>query len=153
MLSCARLYATPWTAAHQAPLTSTVSWDVFKFISIEPRMLSNHLILCSTHPSSLAFNPSQHSGSFSMSRLFASVGQSNGVSASTSVLPMNIQGWFPLGLTGLILLFKGLWRVFSITTIENINSLVLSLLYGPNLIISKKVGTNLYFTNAITSII
>ena len=56
------------------------------------------------------------SGSFPVSRLFASGGQSIG--ASASVLPMNIHGWFPLGLTGLIsLLFKGLWRVFSSTTI------------------------------------
>ena len=54
--------------------------------------------------------------------------------------------WFDLAVQGTL-------KVFSITTIENINSLVLSLLYGPNLIISKKVDTNLNFTNAITSII
>ena len=54
---------------------------------------------------------------FQMSQLFASGGQSIGVSASTSVLPMNIQDWFPLGLNGLIsLLSKGLSRVFSSTT-------------------------------------
>ena len=58
------------------------------------------------------------SGSFSVSRLFASVGQSIGASASASALPMNIQGWFPLGWTGLVsLLSKGLSRVFSSTTI------------------------------------
>ena len=58
------------------------------------------------------------SGSFQMSQLFTSGGQSIGASASASVLPMNIQGWFPLGLTGLISLqFKGLSRVFSSTTI------------------------------------
>ena len=58
------------------------------------------------------------SGSFPMSRLFTSGGQSIGASASASVLPVNIQGWFPLGLTGLIsLLSKGLSRVFSSTTI------------------------------------
>ena len=57
------------------------------------------------------------SGSFPMSQLYTSVGQSIG--ALASVLPMNIQGWFPLGLTGLIFLqFKGLWRVFSSTTIQ-----------------------------------
>ena len=57
------------------------------------------------------------SGLFPMSLLFASGGQSTGASASASVLPMNIQGWFPLGLTGLIsLLSKGLSRVFSSTT-------------------------------------
>ena len=54
-----------------------------------------------------------------MSQLFASGGQSIGTSASTSVLPMNIQGWFPLGLTYLIsLLSKGLSRVFSSTTAQ-----------------------------------
>ena len=57
------------------------------------------------------------SGSFQMSQFFPSGGQSIGVSASASVLPMNIQDWFPLGLTGLIsLLSKGLSRVFSNTT-------------------------------------
>ena len=59
------------------------------------------------------------SGSFSMSQFFASGGQSIGVSASTSVLPMNIQDWFPLGLTDLISLqSKGLSRVFSNTTVQ-----------------------------------
>ena len=59
------------------------------------------------------------SGSFQMSQLFASGGQSIGVSASASVLPMNIQGWFPLGWTGLIsLLTQGLSRVFSSTTVQ-----------------------------------
>ena len=58
------------------------------------------------------------SGSFPMSRLFTSGGQSIGVSTSASVLPMNIQGWFPLGFTGLISLQpKGLSRVFSSTTV------------------------------------
>ena len=59
------------------------------------------------------------SGSFQMSQFFSSGGQSIGVSASVSVLPMNIQGWFPLGWTGLIsLLSKGLSRVFSNTTVQ-----------------------------------
>ena len=59
------------------------------------------------------------SGSFSMSQFFASGGQSIGVSASASVLPMNIQDWFPLGLTDLISLqSKGLSRVFSNTTVQ-----------------------------------
>ena len=56
------------------------------------------------------------SGSFQMSRLFASGGQI--IRASASVLPMNIPSWFPLGLTGLILQFKGFWRVFSNTTVQ-----------------------------------
>ena len=60
------------------------------------------------------------SGTFHMSQLFASGGQSVGVSASTSVLPVNIQDWFPLGGTGLISLqSKGLSRVFSNTTVQN----------------------------------
>ena len=59
------------------------------------------------------------SASFQMSQLFASGGQSTGVSASTSVLPMNIQDWFPLGWTGWISLqSKGLSRVFSNTTVQ-----------------------------------
>ena len=59
------------------------------------------------------------SGSFPMSHFFSSGGQSNGVSASALGLPMNIQNWFPLGLTGWIsLLSKGLSRVFSNTTVQ-----------------------------------
>ena len=59
------------------------------------------------------------SDSFPVSQFFTSGGQSIGVSASASVLPMNIQGWFPLGLTDLISLqSKGLWRVFSNTTVQ-----------------------------------
>ena len=70
------------------------------------------------------------SGSFPVSQLFTSGGQNIGASVSASVLPMNIQGWAPLGLTGLIsLLSMGLSRVFSRT----INSLALSLLYGPTI--------------------
>ena len=59
------------------------------------------------------------SGSFPVGQLFTSDGQSIGASASASVLPMNIQGWFPLGLAGLISLqSKGLSRVFSNTTVQ-----------------------------------
>ena len=80
-------------------------------------MLSNHLILCYL----LLLLPSifPTSGSFPMSLLLASCGQSTGASGSVSVFPMNIQGWCPLGLTGLISLqSKGLSRVFSSTTIQ-----------------------------------
>ena len=70
-------------------------------------------------PSLLAFNLSQHQSLFQMSWLFASGGQSIGASASASVLPMNIQDLFPLGLTGWISLqSKGLPRVFSNTTVQ-----------------------------------
>ena len=71
------------------------------------------------------------SGSFPMSQFFTSGGQSIGVSASASVLPMNIQDWFPLGWTCLISLqSKGLSRVFSNTTVQK-HSSALSFLYSP----------------------
>ena len=166
------LFATPWTAACQAPLSSPVSQRFLKFMSIELLMLSNHLILC--HPisflhillsscsvmsDSLQPHGLQHtrlacpspspgacsnscplsqwcppaisssvipfsclqtspaSGSFLMSQLFTSGSQSIG--ASPSILSMNIQGWFPLGWTGLISLqSKGFSRVFSNTTVQ-----------------------------------
>ena len=97
-------------------------------------MPSNHLVLPLSSPSPPAFNFSQ-SQSFLMSRLFALDTQSVGASASASVLPMNIQDWFSLGLTGWISLqSKGLWRVFSNTTVQkSINSSALSFLYGPAL--------------------
>ena len=73
------------------------------------------------------------SGSLSVSRFFASDGQNIGISASASVLPMNIWGWFPLGWIGLISLqSKGLSR-FSNTTFKSINSLALSFLHSPTL--------------------
>ena len=73
-----------------------------------------------SHPVTLFFclQPFPASGSFPTNRLFSSGGQSIGASASASVLPVNIQGWFPLGLSGLIsLLSKGLSQVFSSTTV------------------------------------
>ena len=73
-------------------------------------------------------------GSFPMHQFFTSGGQTIGVSASTLVLPMNIQDWFPLGLTGWISLqFKGFSGVFSNATFESINSLAIRFLYGPTL--------------------
>ena len=72
------------------------------------------------HPWSTSFCPQSFPASelFPVSQLFASGGQSIGASASASVLPMNIQGWFPLGLSGLTsLLSKGLLRIFSSTTV------------------------------------
>ena len=72
------------------------------------------------------------SGSFPMSQFFPSGGQSIAASASTSVLPMNIQDWFPLGLTGLISLeSKGAQESSPMPQFKSINSSVLSLLYGP----------------------
>jgi len=73
------------------------------------------------------------SGSFQMTHFFASGGQSIGVSASASVLPMNIQDWFPLGLTGwLSLLSKGLSRVFSNTTVQKHQLFGVQLSLWPN---------------------
>ena len=70
-------------------------------------------------PSPPAFNLSQHQGLFQWSQFFTSGGQSSRASASTSVHPMNIQVWFPLGLTGWISLqSKGLSRVFSNNTVQ-----------------------------------
>ena len=89
LLSQVRLFATPWTAACQASLFITSSWSLLKLMSIESVMPSNHLILCCPFP----LLPSIFSalGSFPMNQFFASGGQSIGVSASASVLPMNIQ--------------------------------------------------------------
>ena len=73
-------------------------------------------------------------GYFQMSQFFTSGGQSIGVSASTSVLLMSIQDWFPLGWTGWISLkSKGLSRVFLRPHFKSINSSVLSFLYSPTL--------------------
>ena len=122
----------PWTAAHQASLSSTISQTLLKFMLIESGMRPNHLILCC--PFSFFLQSFPLSGSFPMCRLFASGGQSIGASASASVLPMYIQDWFPLGWTGCISLqSKGLSKVFSNTSLKNISSLVPRLLYGPTL--------------------
>ena len=89
-LSRVQLFATPWTAARQASLSITNSQSLLKLISIESVMPSNHLILCCP----LLLLPSifpNIRGFFPMNQLFASGGQSIGVSASASVLPMNIQ--------------------------------------------------------------
>ena len=74
------------------------------------------------------------SGSFPVSQFFTSGGQSIGISASASVLPMNIQDWFPLGWTGWIFSqSKGLLRVSPTPQFKSINSSALSFLYGPTL--------------------
>ena len=109
-------FATPWTAARQVSLSFTISQILLKLMSIESVMPSNHLILC--RPLLLLPSIFPSIRSFPMSQFFASGGQSTGASASTSVLPMNIQEWFPLGWTGWISLqSKGLSRVFSNTIV------------------------------------
>ena len=108
------LFAALWTAACQASLSFTISQSLLKLMSIESsngRLILCHLLLLL--PSIQSFPAS---GSFPMSQFFASGGQSIRALASASVLPMSIQDWFPLGLTGLIsLLSKGLSKVFSST--------------------------------------
>ena len=118
-LTCVQLFETPWTAAFQASLSITISWSLLKLMSTGSMMLSIHLILCcpllllpSVFPSIWVF-PND-----GKSWLLSSGGKSIGASASASDLPINIQGSFPLGLTGLFSLqSKGLSRVFSSTTI------------------------------------
>ena len=110
-LSLVWLFVMPWTAAHQAPLSPGVG-----SCSCPLNGDANHLILC--HPLLLLPSIFPSIRVFSVSQFFTSGGQNIGASASASVLPMNIQCWFPLGLTGLISLeSKGLSRVFSRTTI------------------------------------
>ena len=115
-LSRVQLFATPWTIAHQASLSITNSRSLLKLMSIESVMPSNHVILC--HPLLLLPSIFPRIRVFSIRHL-ASGGQIIGASPSASLLRMNIQGWFPLGLTGLIsLLSKGLFIVFSNTTVQ-----------------------------------
>ena len=116
-LSRVRLFATPWIAARQASLSITNSQSSLRLTSIESVMPSSHLIFC--HPLSSCPQPLPASGSFPVSQLFTWGGQSIGVSASASVLPMNTQDWSSLGWTGWISLqSKGLSRVFSNTTVQ-----------------------------------
>ena len=111
------LFVTPWTAACQASLSITNSWSPPKPMSIELVMPSNHLILHCPLLLLLSIFPGIRV--FQTSQLFVSGGQSIGVSASESVLPMNTQDWSPLRWTGWISLqSKGLSRVFSNTTVQ-----------------------------------
>ena len=115
LLSHVRLFATTWTAARQASLPSST-----------PRACSNlspssqwchPTISSSVVPFSSCLQSFPTSGSFPMSQFFVSGGQRIG--ASASVLPMNIQDWFPLGLTSWISLqSKSFSRVFSNTTVQ-----------------------------------
>ena len=116
-LSRVRLLVTPWAAACQAFLSFTISQSLLKLMGIESMTPSNHLIPVAPFTSCSQSFPA--SGSFPMSQFFALSSQSFGASASASVPPINIQGWFLLRLTGLIsLLSKGLSRVLSSTTVQ-----------------------------------
>ena len=99
-------------------------------------------------PSSPAFNLPQHQGlSFRMSQFFASSGQSIGASTSASVLPMNIQDWFPLELTGWISLqTKGLSKSSPTPQFKSISPSRLSLLYGPTLTSTHDYGKTIALT-------
>ena len=123
-LSRVWLFPTLWTVARQASLSFTISQSLLKLMSIESMILSNHLVLCCPFSSCLQSCPG--SGSSNESAL-ASGGQNIG--ASALVLPMNIQDWFPLGLTGL----SPLEESSSTPQFKSINSSVLRLLYGPTL--------------------
>ena len=116
-LTHVRCFATQWTAASRGFLSFTISWSLLKLMFVElviPPTISFSLAPFSSCPQSFSA-----SGSFPVSQLFTSGGQRIGASALTSVLPMKIQAWFPGGLTGLLsLLFKGLSRVFSSTTVQ-----------------------------------
>ena len=125
-LSRVWFFVTPWTAAHQASLSITNSRSLLKLMSVT---ISSSVIPFSTHLQSF-----RASGSFPMSLFFVSGGQSIGVSTSTSVLPRNIQDWFPLGWTG--------WspcsprdsqESSSIPQFKSINSSAFSFLYSPTL--------------------
>ena len=121
----------PWTSAHQPSLFFTISQSCSNSCPLSqgchPAISSPVVSFSSCLQSSAA------SGSLPMSWLFTLGSQSIGASAPTSVLPMNLQGWFPLGLTGLILCPRDSQESSLAPQFESINSSMLSLLYGPTL--------------------
>ena len=132
LLSHVWCFASPWTAACQPSLSITNSQSLLKLMAIKLVMPST--ISSSVLPFSLHLQSFPASGSFPVSQLFVSGGQSTGASASALFLPMNIQDWFPLGLTGWISLqSRGLSRVFSNDTVPKHQFLVLSFHYSPTL--------------------
>ena len=115
LLSHVWFFETACTAAGQGLLSITNSRSLLKLMLVESVMPSNHGILY--HPLSSHFQSFPTSGSFLISHLFPSGGQSIGTSASA--LPVTIQDWFSLGLTGWnSLQSKGLSRVFANTTVQ-----------------------------------
>ena len=115
-LSHVQLFATPRIAAGQVSLSVANSQSLLKLMSLSQwchPTISSYVV-----PLSSCLQSFPASGSFPMSQFFASGGQSIGVSASASVIPVTIQDWFPLGWTGLISLqSKGFSKVFSNTTV------------------------------------
>ena len=131
-LSGVWLFVTPWTTVYQVSLSFTISQNLVKFMFVEWVTPSNHL-LC--HP--LLLLPliflSQHEGLFQKVSSLQQVAKVLALQLQLSVLPINSQDGFPLGLTGFIsLLSKVLSRV-SALQFKSINSSALSLLYGPTL--------------------
>ena len=114
-LSCVRLFSTPWTAVSQASLSFTISQNLLKLMFIESVIPSKHLVLC--HP--LLLLPLIFPSTRVFSNESALCIRWPNIGASASVLPMNIQDIFPLGLTDLASLqSKGPSRVFCNTTVQ-----------------------------------
>ena len=115
-----------WVCSTPVSLSFTISWGLLRLMSIKSVILSNFLILCCP----LLLLPLIFSSIkvFCKSQFFTSGGQSNGASASISILSMNIQGWFPLGLTCLTPCCpKDSQESSPAPQFKNINSLMLSL--------------------------
>ena len=129
-----QLFVTPRTATHQASMSLTISW------SLSTCPISCPLYQC-RHPANSSsdtvfFCPQSFpaSGTFPMSQLFTSSDQNAGASASASVLPMSIQGWIPLRLTGLIYCCpRDSQESSPAPEFKGINALALCLLHGPAL--------------------
>ena len=132
-LSHVQLFATPWTTACQASLSITSSRSLLKLMSIEsvmPSTISSSVVPFFSCPQSFPA-----SGSFQMSQLFTSGGQSIRVSALLSVLPVNTQDWSPLGWTGWIppCSPRDSQESSPISQFKSINSSALSFLHSPTL--------------------
>ena len=121
----------PLVCSMPGPLSFTISQSLLKFMSFESVTLSKHLILCH---SLLLFclQSFPASGSCPVSQLFISRGQSIGALASASLLPMSIQGWFPLGLTGLISLHFNRFSTVFFSTFPKTSILRHSVFFQPN---------------------
>ena len=149
-LSRVQLFVTTWTVACQASLSFTISRVCSNSCPLSQRYhptISSSVIHFS---SCLQFFPA--SGSFLMSPFFASGGQNTGTSISTSVLPMNIRGWFLLGLTDLISWrAKGLSRVFSSKLFKGIHSSAFSLFYCQPLTSAHATGIKQHWPYRILS--
>ena len=115
LLSHVQLFVTQWTTARQSSTSFTISLSLPKFMFIESVIISSHLILCCF----LLFLPSIFPSMRVISNELALLKGGQSIGDSALIFPMNIQDWFPLGLTGLIpLLSKELSRGFSNTTIQ-----------------------------------